>query len=199
MKHLSKIRMSNQHAAFALALLFTMQACKPDEDVKPGSNPAPNEEELVTSVKATFIHSVTSEAVEFSWIDLDGDGGNAPVITGGELQPGSTYSVSLLLLNESVSPTDTISNEVAAEAEAHQFFFTTTGSSLTWTSYGDADASGLPIGLATMWSTSTAGSGDLTIILRHELNKSAAGVSAGDITNAGGETDIEVEIPYAVL
>ncbi|HBK71516.1 MAG TPA: type 1 periplasmic binding fold superfamily protein, partial [Flavobacteriaceae bacterium] len=29
-------------------------------------------------------------------------------------------------------------------------------------------------------------------ILRHEPNKSASGVSDGDITNAGGETDIEV-------
>ena len=29
-------------------------------------------------------------------------------------------------------------------------------------------------------------------MLRHEPDKSAAGVSSGDITNAGGETDIEV-------
>ena len=36
------------------------------------------------------------------------------------------------------------------------------------------------------------GSGTITVTLRHEPNKDAAGVSSGDIANAGGETDIEV-------
>lgn len=185
--------------ALALSVLLAIAACKPEKPESPANTPPPNEEELITSVRAYFTHSITHEVVEFSWVDADGDGGNAPVITGGELQPGATYAVSLLLLNETESPADTISNEVAAEAEEHQFFFSTTGGSLTWVSYGDADPNGLPVGLVTEWSTSVAGAGDLTIILRHEPNKSAAGVSGGDITNAGGETDIEVVIPYAVL
>ena len=38
------------------------------------------------------------------------------------------------------------------------------------------------------------GHGQFTVTLRHEPDKSAQGVSAGDITNAGGETDIEVSL-----
>lgn len=191
---------SSKLLTLSLLTVFALTACKkPKEDDGHDHDHNHNEEELITTVRAFFTHSVTNDVVEFSWVDTDGDGGNAPVITGGELQPGATYTVSLLLLNESVTPSDTISNEVAAEAAEHQFFFATTGGSLTWSSYADADSNGMPIGLATVWATTSPGSGNLTIILRHEPNKSASGVSAGDITNAGGETDIEVEIPYTVL
>ena len=34
--------------------------------------------------------------------------------------------------------------------------------------------------------------GTITITLRHEPNKGGEGVSNGDITNAGGETDAQV-------
>ena len=39
-------------------------------------------------------------------------------------------------------------------------------------------------------------SASMTVILRHEPDKAGAGVSDGDITNAGGETDIEVTFPF---
>lgn len=185
-------------AGFALAVLLMLAGCEKEKKETPRSNQPPNEEELITTVRAYFVHSVTGDTTEFSWVDLDGDGGNAPVITGGTLQAGSSYAMSVLLLDESGSPADTISNEVAAEAEEHQFFFSANGGALTWLSYADADANGMPIGLASVWATAAAGSGEVTIILRHEPNKGAAGVSAGDITNAGGETDIEVAIPYVV-
>jgi hypothetical protein len=38
----------------------------------------------------------------------------------------------------------------------------------------------------------------IRVTLIHEPMKSAAGVSSGDITNAGGETDIEVGLPVVV-
>ncbi len=65
-------------------------------------------------------------------------------------------------------------------------------------SYTDTDADGNPIGITTELITSDAGSGVLTVILRHEPNKGASGVSGGDITNAGGETDIEVDFDVNV-
>ena len=37
------------------------------------------------------------------------------------------------------------------------------------------------------------------MILKHEPNKSAAGVAGGDVTNAGGETDAEMEFPITVI
>lgn len=59
--------------------------------------------------------------------------------------------------------------------------------------YADADANGKPIGLKTILNTGGASSGTLKIILRHQADKNAAGVSNGNPTNAGGETDIEVD------
>jgi hypothetical protein len=182
---------------FSISMLAS--ACRPEEEEDNQHNNAnQNEEELITTVRTSFTQVGGGHSAEFSWVDIDGDGGSAPVITGDTLLVGTSYNATLLLLNESVSPADTVSNEVADESEAHQFFFSTTGGSLTWASYGDTDSNGLPVGLLSTWVAMGAGSGGITIILRHEPNKSAAGVSGGDITNAGGETDIEVVIPYVV-
>ena len=56
----------------------------------------------------------------------------------------------------------------------------------------DFDGDGNPVGLANILTTGSAGSGNLTVTLKHEPDKSASGVSDGDMTNAGGETDISV-------
>jgi hypothetical protein len=64
--------------------------------------------------------------------------------------------------------------------------------------YGDVDGNGKPLGLQTTVVTGDVSTGTLTITLRHEPDKSAAGVSGGDLTNAGGETDIEVTFDVTV-
>jgi hypothetical protein len=156
-----------------------------------------DEEELIT----TLIYQLTSESdgsmVEMSFRDLDGSGGNPPVITGGILKPNHSYKGTITVLNESVSPVEDITMEVSIAATAHQFFFASTVSGLT-VSYEDNDKDGRPLGLKTRLSTGPEGSGTLKIVLRHNPNKSAAGVSEGNIANAGGETDIEVNFPVTV-
>ncbi len=197
----SKLSSSNRKwtaAMLVIAASLLASSCRKDEDDDHHDDHNHGEEELITTVRAAFTPVGGGAPAVFSWVDADGDGGNAPVITGDTLLPGTTYNAMLLLLNESVSPVDTVSNEVAAEAAAHQFFFSTTGGSLAWSAYGDSDPNGRPIGLLSTWATTGAGSGQLRIILRHELNKAAAGVSGGDITNAGGSTDIDVAMPYWV-
>ncbi|MBC7439017.1 MAG: hypothetical protein H7250_03405 [Flavobacterium sp.] len=64
--------------------------------------------------------------------------------------------------------------------------------------YADQDANGKPIGLAFTLTTGAATTGNLTVTLKHEPNKSAAGVSTGNITNAGGATDASVTYPIVV-
>lgn len=174
-----------------LAVLFT--ACKKDDDntVTPSpSGGSVNEEEVITTVVLT-LQSATDTAI-FTFRDLDGDGGNAPVITNDTLSASTTYNGSLLLLNESGSEVDTISNEVADEALEHQFFFQAAGTLNLTTSYQDQDSGGNPIGLLIQAVSGAASNGTYTVTLRHQPDKNATGVSGGDITNAGGETDIEV-------
>lgn len=151
----------------------------------------PNEEEVITTLHYNLSPIGGGTPVLLTFQDLDGDGGNAPTITSGTLEINKTYTGLLVLLNETMNPIDSISSEVAEENVDHQFFFESTVSGLT-VQYNDTDDDGNPLGLSSTLTTTSAGTGILTITLKHEPNKLASGVSSGDISNAGGETDIEV-------
>ncbi len=166
-----------------LISLVTFSACKKD-DPEP-----PNEEEVITTLTYTLTPTGGGETVVLSFQDLDGDGGDDPIISNGTLAANQSYTGVISLLNEQESPAEDITEEVEEEDLEHQLFFE---SSLLTVSYTDEDSEGNPLGVATSLSTSDAGSGTLKITLRHEPNKSAEGVSDGNIANAGGETDIEV-------
>ena len=151
-----------------------------------------NEEELITTVTLTLTPQGGGTNVVLESKDLDGDGPNAPLITiSGNLSPNTTYAGSVVFLNETESPAEDITAEVSAEGAAHQLFFSNTNSLATIT-YNDQDVNGDPIGLAITLVTTATATGNLTITLRHEPNKNATDVSNGDITNAGGETDVAV-------
>lgn len=177
-----------------LALAFA--SCKKDD--ASDDPPATNEEELITTVILTFTDQETaSQVFVMRFTDLDGPGGSAPVITADTLPANRAYNMAVRVLNESASPVQEITSEIASEALEHQLFFRITGAALT-TAYADADGAGNPIGLANTAITGVAGAGTLLVTLRHEPNKSGAGVSGGDITNAGGETDVEVSLPVVI-
>ena len=183
--------MKNLFHPLLLAIVLIFSACGKDDPV------IPNEEELITTLNYTLTPINGGTAITLSFQDLDGDGGNAPTITGGTLAANQTYSGTLELLNETESPAESITEEIMEEQEEHQFFFQSTISDLT-VAYNDRDANGDPLGLSSTLTTGSAASGALTIVLRHEPNKSAAGVADGNIASAGGETDIEVTFPIDV-
>jgi len=169
---------------------------KPDDD--PIIPPPPvNEEEVITTMVLRFDNTGAGADKELRFTDADGDGGGAPVYDLDTLDDASVYTTSIILLDETVSPADTVSNEVLNEGVDHQFFFAPTGANISIV-YGDTDANGNPIGLSTTMTTGTPSVGNLMVTLRHEPNKTAAGVSSGDITNAGGETDIEITFPLVI-
>lgn len=177
--------------ASLLLLTLAFSSCEKDDPE------VPNEEELITTLNYILTPMGGGSTVTLSFLDLDGDGGNAPTITGGTLDTNQTYTGSIEVRNDAEIPAEDITIEILNEAEEHQFFFQTTVNGLS-ISYSDQDANGNPIGLTSSLSTQSANTGTLTLILRHEPNKTAAGVSSGDITNAGGETDIEITFPVNV-
>jgi len=174
-----------------ISSLLVITSCSKDDPK------IPNEEELITTLKMTLTPVSGGNTVTLSFKDLDGDGGNSPVVTGGTLLRNSSYNGKLELLNESETPIDDITKEILAEADDHQFFFQSTVSGLSIT-YSDNDKNNKPLGLATLVKTVGAGSGKLTVTLRHKPSKNAQGVATGDITNAGGETDIAVTFDIVV-
>ncbi len=185
--------MNNRNLFFtaAIASLVLFSSCEKEDPI------IPNEEELITTLNYTLTPTQGGKSIVLSFVDLDGDGGNPPVITGGTLVKNQTYTGSVGVFNESENPKDDITQEIAKEDKEHQLFFQTNISGLS-IKYNDVDGNGNPIGLITNATTGAAGSGILTIILRHLPNKFAAGVASGNITNAGGETDIEVNFPISV-
>ncbi len=185
-----------KYMTLVLIAAAAITGCKKDEK-ETITPPTVNEEELITTMILAFDGQAGAVDKELRFTDADGDGGGAPVFDLDTLQDASDYSVSVILLNETASPVDTISNEVLDEGVDHQFFFQPTGTNITF-AYADVDANGNPIGLQTTMATGAASVGTLKVTLRHEPNKSAAGVVGGDITNAGGETDIEVEFPIVI-
>jgi hypothetical protein len=180
---------------FTAVLLFGMNSCKKDK-LRPI-----NQEELITTVIMTLIDSISgSDTVRLSFSDLDGEGGSSPVIVAENFSNNTTYQGSISVLDESQFPTAVITGEILEEGTDHQFFIQPTpGSLLTYFKYLDADINGKPIGLIFRLRTGGAGSGNLSLILRHEPDKDGAGVSDGDVTNAAGETDVEITFPITVL
>lgn len=172
-------------------LILSITSCSKDDPT------VPNEEEVITTVNYVLTPAGGGTAITFSFQDLDGDGGNAPVIAVDTLAANTSYNCVLSLLNETETPAEDITEEIDEEKEEHQFFFASSLATLS-VSYDDLDANNNPVGIATVLQTGNAGTGNLTITLRHEPNKEATGVSTGDITNAGGETDIEVIFPIYV-
>lgn len=172
------------------ATILTVSSCSVDEPEDPN-------EERITTLRYILTPVGGGDAVTFEFQDLDGDGGDTAVITNGILAANTAYTGSVELLNEATSPVEDIKVSVKANDEDYQFFYETAIANLT-IGYTDFDANNNPVGLETAVNTSNAGSDTLTIILRHEPDKLGDNVIDGDITNAGGITDIEVEFEVTI-
>lgn len=177
-------------AFFSTAFIFT--ACGDDDVVVDGG------EELITTVILTLepTNGGTIQTVTFT--DLDGDGGNDPVIGTLTLDANTVYNTTVTLFNDSESPAEDITAEIMEEDEEHQLFYAISSGLNLAITYEDEDSDGNPIGLMTTFATTNAATGALTVTLRHEPDKNADGVAEGDTTNAGGETDIEVIFPVEI-
>ena len=170
----------------ALVVSTTWTGCIKDKDPVSVPQPPDNEPEVITTLALTFVDSANTSDVRYATFrDPDGDGGAGPDIFDTiKLASGKTWLTSILILNETVSPADTISNEVLEEADEHLFCFSPTGTSATVT-ITDLDDNSLPVGLQSKWKTASAGTGTMEIRLKHQ-----PGVKDG--TCEPGETDIDV-------
>ncbi|OIQ30967.1 MAG: type 1 periplasmic binding fold superfamily protein [Bacteroidetes bacterium MedPE-SWsnd-G2] len=168
-------------------LLFV--SCSSDDDT-----PAPvNEEELITTLTVTLSDGGTP--ITLTYQDLDGDGPNNPEITvSGDLANNTVYNGSIVLLNESVSPAEDITEEVEEESDEHQFFYTIGNGLNATTAYTNFDTNGENLGTTFTLTTGDASAGTLTFTLRHEPTKPNTGLA-----DAGGETDIETTFNVTIL
>jgi hypothetical protein len=165
-----------------LLLVFSLSltSCKKDKQNA-------NEEELITTVKLTFTETGTGAVTNYTFKDLDGDGGSAPTLYEDiVLAPSKTYNMALTVSNESVSPAEDITSEISAEGTDHQFYFQPSGANVTVSNL-NTDGSGLPLGLTSTWTTGAVSNGTVKITLKHK-----PGIKASGDAVTKGDTDIEL-------
>jgi hypothetical protein len=193
--------------AMAAMISAAFASCKKDKSNEPtpdAPTPPTNESELITTMKVILHDTTIHTNTTYVFSDLDGAGGN-PATFGNSgadsvinITANHVYEATILLLDESKSPVDTISNEVEEEGADHMFFFNSiapTGTpyttylagSMTNIKYLDLDANNRGIGLSTLWTAPSMmmGKSPLTIELKHQP-------SVKDGSYAPGETDIQV-------
>jgi hypothetical protein len=179
----------NKKTLFIAFLCTVLFSCKDDENVLPEEN----DEEVITTMKLSFIPVGGGSTKEFMFDDADGPGGNAPIKQTINLQPNKTYKVSLILLNKTKNPVDTISNEVKAESASHRIYYEPTGSSNIAVSNLDNDSNGIPLGLQSDWATTAAASGKIKITLRHYPSNPPNKAAGDPVNSTKSSTDIEVD------
>ncbi|WP_317900190.1 hypothetical protein [Aurantibacillus circumpalustris] len=197
-------------------LLLIAASCKKDKkDPIKEPEPTPDPQEVITTFKLILTDSASNISSVYMFKDPDGDGGQAgfygptstsqtdSVIT---LAANKTYYGKIVLLDETKSPVDSISNEVKSEGVEHMFFYNNgnntilnsvnpytvklNGSDIKIT-YLDLDA-GTPqrgIGLQTLWRTTMASGTTkhlLNITLKHQPDSK-------DGTYGPGESDVSVD------
>lgn len=172
---------------FTLAILFSLLAagCKKDDD-DPENPDDHNHEEVITRLTLTLTDSAdqnNSFTAVFS--DPDGTGGNGPTIFDDiNLNANSTYIVAVTLADESDGHVHDITSEIRQEDHEHLLCYTAAGVDIS-VERTDSDGT-FPVGLGARWRTGAAGTGTMTVTLKHQPEGTKDG------TCTPGETDIEV-------
>lgn len=144
----------------ALAMVATLAGCSKEKGET-------NEEEVITTMILRFTPQGGNMPLVFEFSDPDGPGGATPASDEIELSPNTTYSVAVQLLNETATPVEDITLEVAEENAAHRFYYSpTAGSGITVAGLNNDD-NGVPLGTASTWTTGAAANGQVTVTLRH--------------------------------
>ena len=173
-----------------IGLLLSVFSCEKDE-------PMENEERIeVTDIRYTLISPNGDEQV-LTYSDPDGRGGNDPVVTGATIQPNVVYFGNFEISNELSTPTEDIKATIEANKREYQFFYIVNGLDMT-IAYADSDDDQNPVGLTTALMIGNSSNGTLTINLQEDPNKSGAGVSDGQIGNAGGATIFQASFPITI-
>lgn len=166
-------------------VLFTFSACEKDKNDPDKPQPKDNEGEVITTLKVVFTaQDSLGSNFTATFKDPDGDGGNGPTVFDTiRLNAYANYKVELILLNETTSPADTISNEVREEDYDHLFCYTVSGPDVAITRT-DSDGK-YEVGLETEWNVGSISAGTVRIVLKHQPEIK---IGSCDL----GETDIDV-------
>ena len=188
MKNIFKLN----YLLYAVLTLFIFTACEED-DAAPEEE---NEVEVFTDVKLVFTPIGGGAAVEAAARDPDGAGVQELQVLGAiNLAANTEYLLSMMIENCLEDPCEDMNEEIAEEAEEHQFFFAFTNDAFTSPvgngnmdnasdpiNYIGFDGNGNPVGLNTNWTTGSASTGTFTVQLQHQpdVKTATSGSTDGD-------------------
>ncbi len=170
---------------------LTFSSCKKEKEEE-------NDEEVITTLTVRLVPVSGGAPLEFTYDDADGPGGNAPTQQSITLAPNRTYNATVTLLNKTENPVKNVTDEVAAEAAAHRFYYTAqAGTNIAVTNLNN-DGNGIPLGITSTWTTTAAATGKIKVTLRHYPGTPPNKAAADLVTDSKSSTDIEVEFNTAV-
>ena len=188
MKNIFKLN----YLLYAVLTLFIFTACEEDE----AAPEEENEVEVFTDVKLVFTPTGGGTAVEAAAQDPDGAGVQELQVLGAiNLAANTEYLLSMMIENCLEDPCEDMNEEIAEEAEEHQFFFAFTNDAFTSPvgngnmdnasdpiNYIGFDGNGNPVGLNTNWTTGSASTGTFTVQLQHQpdVKTATSGSTDGD-------------------
>jgi len=188
MKNIFKLN----YLLYAVLTLFIFTACEEDE----AAPEEENEVEVFTDVKLVFTPIGGGAAVEAAAQDPDGAGVQELQVLGAiNLAANTEYLLSMMIENCLEDPCEDMNEEIAEEAEEHQFFFAFTNDAFTSPvgngnmdnasdpiNYIGFDGNGNPVGLNTNWTTGSASTGTFTVQLQHQpdVKTATSGSTDGD-------------------
>lgn len=174
-----------------LVLALVVTACDATEPEDDGAG----EEEIISNVTLTLTNEATNSTVVAEAVfDEAGVKQSADTVP---LAPGATYSGTIELRNRFED--EDITEEIAEEADEHQFFYVVQGdlSGAVTVTITDADEDGLPVGLEfnVVVAEDLSGTGTLRVVLGHYDERPK---EANESVDAIPETDIDFTYPVRV-
>jgi len=148
----------------------------------------------ITTMQVILTDVTGGNTISAKAVDLDGDGGNPPVVDTLTLQAGRSYTGRIELLDESVDPPISRTEEIRRDADTHLFRFTVLrgAQGRVIVSNLDTDSKGQPFGMRFNVQVTSGGAanGGLRILLEHH--------DTGDKGAGIFDTDIEAEFPVVI-
>lgn len=174
--------------AILVVLTLAITSCKKEK-----TEEEDNDNEMITTVRVQLTEEGTSNVLTFNWKDIDGQGGEAPVIDDIVLKANTVYTASLVFLDESKTPAENITEEIEEEGDVHRIYYNTP----TGLTVGnlDTDENGLPLGINSTWTTTNAATGTLQIILRHY---GSGGKEASDPANSS-KSSPDADVSFSLI
>ncbi len=180
-----------------------------------------HDNEVISRVVLTFTPEGGGAPLSFEFDDPDGDGGVSGTADRVELDAGTAYTLSLAFENALVDPPESITEDIEAEAEEHLILLSgdlsgpgsTPATALLTHTYGDAESDyganavgeDLPVGLVNTITATTAGSGELRVMLRHLPDVDGAPQKSGSLPadfaagmDLAGSVDVDLTFELVV-